>query len=139
VVGWYLYSVNGIPGVGEWDSGTLWGLRIVTGFLALARVGAYCGGYSPPIGFFGRILTGRWIIPGYDRVFVAPLCAVLTSFIAPIALRSLGLPLGVAIPVSASLVLMMLIIIGPTLPRWRLTGCHRLVAGTLNRAEFIIL
>ena len=139
LVGWYLYSFNGIPGVGEWDKGTVWGLRIVTGFLALARVGAYCGGYSPPIGFLGRILTGRWIIPGYDCVFVAPLCAVLTSFIAPIVLRSFGLPLGIAIPVSASLVATMVLTMGPTLPRWRLTGCHHIVASTLNRAEFITI
>lgn len=139
LVGWYLYALNGIPGLGEWASGTVWVLRFATGVFALVRVGIYCGGYSPPIGFFGRILTGRLIIPGYDRVFVAPLCAVLTSFIAPIVLRSFGLPLGIAIPVSASLVLIVLIIIGPTLPRWRLTGCHRIVAGTLNRAEFVIL
>ena len=139
LVGWHVYVLNGIPGLDEWDSSALWLFRMGAGFLALARLLIYCNGYSAPIGFFGRILTGRWIIPGYDRVFVAPLCAVLTSFVAPIVLRSFGLPLGIAVPVSASLVLVVLITMGPTLPRWRLAGCHRLVAGTLNRAEFITI
>jgi hypothetical protein len=137
LAGWYLYSLNGLPDLNAWDTVTLGTFRLVVVLAALARVLMYCSGYSPPISLLGRIFTGRWIIPGYDRVFVAPLCAIVAGIIAPMLLTRWGLPLGAAIPISASFVLMILLTAGPRLPHWRLTGSHRLVPSSLNRAEFV--
>ena len=33
-------------------------------------------GYQSPISFWGRIRTFRWIIPGYDQVYVGPICSL---------------------------------------------------------------
>ena len=41
-------------------------------------VGLYKG-YVPPTTFWAPIITGRWIIPGYDQVFVAPICTFLVG------------------------------------------------------------
>jgi hypothetical protein len=137
LLGWYLYSLNGIPELPAWDTVSLGLFRFVVVLAALVRVLIYCSGYSPPISLLGRIFTGRWIIPGYDRMFVAPLCAVVAGIIAPMLLTRWGLPLGAAGPISASLVTMILLTAGPKLPHWRLTGSHRLVPSSFNRAEFV--
>ncbi len=40
-------------------------------FAIIGRVVAYVIPCRPPISLWGRILTGRWIIPGYDYVFLS--------------------------------------------------------------------
>ena len=47
----------------------------------------YFPGHVPPISLWGRIRTGRLIIPGYDRVFLPPMLALVIG---------VGLPGGVA-------------------------------------------
>ncbi len=126
LTGWILFSLNGIEYVEDWDYGSVVFLRAATAIAALLRVAVYCNGYSPPISLFGRIFTLRWIIPGYDKVLLAPLLAVVTSFVVPDVLRHFGCPLKLAVPLSASLVLMVLTLVGPKLRHWRLTGHHRL-------------
>lgn len=62
------------------DGGTLLEEFIFFGaFLGLFRYLVYMApGYLPPISIWGRIRTGRLVIPAYDRVFIAPiLCASL--------------------------------------------------------------
>jgi hypothetical protein len=137
LVGWYLYALNRIGHTGDWDPITLWFLWSITAIFGLIRICVYCAGYAPPISLLGRILTGRLIIPGYDQVFLGPICAMLTSIVAPLGLHRCGLPLNIAIPISASLTLMVLVLQGPSLPAWRLTGRHRLVPGMFYRADFI--
>jgi len=44
---------------------------------ALVRAATYCATYWPPISLLGRLATGRLIIPGYDKVFIAPICTIL--------------------------------------------------------------
>ncbi|NQT12930.1 MAG: hypothetical protein HQ582_09280 [Planctomycetes bacterium] len=94
----------------------------------LLRIGIYCAVHWPPIGFWGRIRTFRWIIPGYDQVLVAPLSSLGVGA-ATIAVCMLGLPPEVAIPIALSCVLLITLNMGPSVKRWRLTGNHRIAPG----------
>jgi hypothetical protein len=100
-------------------------------FAAWGRLGTYLWGYAPPISLGGRIFTLRWIIPGYDYVFIAPLLTLgITA--AGISIQPLwNVPAGIAAPVTLTLLLIVTLTSAPTLERWRLTGNHRLAAATL--------
>ena len=113
--------------------------------LPILRCLVYVLGYSPPISFFGRLFTGRWIIPSYDKVFVAPLLAWLASmtvmfilvFLFDKPLRSINWPPLIELVVAAPLpvCLMILLSVGPTLRDWELTGGHRITRGLPQAPE----
>ena len=105
------------------------------------RMVIYCQHYRPPISLWGRIWTFRWIIPRYDQVLVAPALAALVGFGAPWLFARLGLPPEIALPIAISLVLLIILNMGPRLQHWALTGRHRLVPGMLtrNKREFVRL
>lgn len=63
---------------------------MLASLIAAARLMRYCWGHLPPISPLGRIATGRWIIPGYDKVFVSPAGTILVAAIAPSILYSLA-------------------------------------------------
>jgi hypothetical protein len=96
--------------------------------MVAGRVFAYIVvGYLPPISLRGRLATGRWIIPGYDQVFVAPLLAVLAGLILLWALPLVGVQLALAAAVALAVSLFLVLAVGPDLLTWRLTGHHRIV------------
>ena len=94
----------------------------------LGRVLMYCRCCWPPISLCGRLATLRWIIPGYDQVFVAPICAALIAIFAPWGLSLVGVPGEIALPICLSAVVGVVLNMGPTLRRWQLTGDHRIMA-----------
>lgn len=110
---------------------------------AIARLWDYMRAHRPPISLGGRICSGRWIIPGYDVIFVAPLLGeaiLLATQVGAIALFLSNKPRlinvvnpqveALAIGLSSagvSLTLLVLCVFGPELERWRLTGPHRIV------------
>jgi hypothetical protein len=97
---------------------------------AMVRLGRYTTGYAPPISFWGRIVTLRWIIPSYDQVFVAPLVAILMGTAGAYWLRFIpGIRPDYACAIALSATLMSLLLGGPSLVRWRLTARARLVPG----------
>jgi len=99
------------------------------------RLGIYIIGYQSPITLWGRIRTFRWIIPCYDHVFVAPICALLASPIALMFLfQTCGLQLDVCLPIATGATALVALIAPPRLRRWRLTGRHRIVH-TLTKAS----
>ncbi len=103
---------------------------LVAGGAALAatvRWATYCGEYQPPISTWGRLRTGRLVLPGYDRAVVAPL-AVLALSALPFALDAADLPLPVVAAVPTFAVVAIVLNAGPTLRNWQLTGHHRIVA-----------
>jgi len=108
-------------------------LGIFGGICAGYRWVRYCIRYWPPISFFGRIATGRFVIPGYDRVFVAPLCSLLICILLPKFLYNAGLSIDVFAPVTVTLALISIRTIGPTLRDWELTGQHRIVTVFVNQ------
>lgn len=104
--------------------------------LALLRCLIYVPGYAPPISLSGRLFTGRWIIPSYDKVFVAPLLAWLASvtvfkvlvfvFDQPLQSKDWRPLIELVVAAPLPVCLMILLGVGPTLRDWQLTGGHRI-------------
>ena len=110
--------------------------------IVISRLATYLPRYRSPIGPLGRLLTLRWIIPGYDRVFAAPLLILLIQFFAPGAIGELSAWLGVRLPavqIVLTLSLLAALNLGPTLRDWRLASRCRIVPGMLNPREFVEL
>jgi hypothetical protein len=107
-------------------SGGVFGL--VMFFLPFARICLYTAGYSAPIGFWGRIRTFRWIIPGYDQIFVAPLCAMMAGAATLALLQACRLPLFIGFTFASGMVILVTVLTPPRLRLWRLTGQHRIVS-----------
>ena len=63
----------------------------VTVIALVVRLLIYTGPFRPPISLRGRIATGRWVIPGYDYVLLAPLCTLLTALVGLVLAISAGL------------------------------------------------
>ncbi len=100
-------------------------------FAVIGRVATYCWGYAPPIGLWGRVFTLRWIIPGYDYVFIPPLLALSTCGVGISAQTLFNVPVEIAAPLTLTLVFLITLTSAPTLLYWRLTGNHRLSPVTL--------
>ena len=95
-------------------------------FCCLLRLATYCAKHWTPISWVGRLLTGRWIIPGYDRALVAPLLALAVSYALPRLLIAWSVPLPTVAFLSVLAILSVTLGIGPTLSQWHLIGEHRL-------------
>jgi len=91
------------------------------------RLGAYCFKHGWPISFWGRLRTVRWIIPGFDRVLVAPLAALALGYFLPRWLVAWAVPLPVVAMLSTFAIAMITLGVGPSLSDWHLTGKHRLL------------
>jgi hypothetical protein len=99
-------------------------------FLALILAGSRlmgiyrCFTYQVPISWAGRIATGRWVIPGYDQIFVAPLLTVLVWAALPPLLVSCGLSWDAANAAGMTAAVLAVLTVGPSLRSWVLTGEH---------------
>jgi len=108
----------------------------------IVRLTPYLAHHRPPISFLGRLATLRPWQTGFDHIFLAPLgvvalgsttlvftlCAALGWPIA--VLGGLVLPRWAETPIAAigvTCTLLMLLVAGPALEKWRLTGRHRIV------------
>ena len=60
---------------------------------------------------------------------VAPICTLLVGMAAPLAMHLAGVELGAGLSISLALVLLVVLNMGPSLRRWRMTGRHRIVPG----------
>lgn len=103
---------------------------LLVGFPVLAciliRLYRYRAGHASPISFSGRFWTGRWIIPAYDRVFLAPLAVLFTAAGLPPVLWSLHVPLAAIAGITTSLVMLVTLLAPPPLRHWQLTAPVRL-------------
>jgi hypothetical protein len=126
LAGWWMFVVLRRVGGG----GNLEPVYVLIGgisqFAVLGRLGTYCWGYLPPISIWGRIFTLRWIIPGYDHVFLAPLAGMLVTVFGIAAAHQWAVPVDAAAPAILALMWMTTLNLGPSLKRWRLTGKHRM-------------
>ena len=95
---------------------------------AVAFVPVVFGVFSiPQISLWGRALTFRWIIPGYDQVLVGPICALLVGPMAMSVFWNSRVPGEICLSIASGLTVHFALISPPRLRHWRLTGHHRLV------------
>lgn len=114
------------------------GLAVPCLVLMAFRVGIYVTGYAPPISLLGRIATFRWIIPGYDQVFLAPIVGALLVAFGPQALAGIGLPWEFGIAALIGLLVIVALSMPPTLDQWRLTGHHRIVPAVQFQQQLFV-
>ncbi len=133
LAGWVLYALTsvlpaGLPVRTDLPIMVLWTVIVV---LAFARISIYVGEYRPPLTLVGRIATLRPILPGYDRVFLAPLATLLVGLLVPGELRFWAVPRDFIPPITLTLAMLVGLLTGPRLREWRLTGTHRIVPRNL--------
>jgi hypothetical protein len=115
--------------------GTMLYINAVMGCVG-GRLWTYLVPCRSPISVWGRLLTLRWIIPGYDHVFLAPAATLGMAIGTPLALYQLGLPPVVILSLSILPVLGTTLLGGPRLSRWLLTSSSRLSPGIKNQQMF---
>ncbi|MGE5194957.1 MAG: hypothetical protein ACM3U2_20895 [Deltaproteobacteria bacterium] len=130
ILGWWMFVI-----LQHVDPGARVVANFFLGFVCLfaagGRMQVYCWGYAPPINLWGRIFTLRWIIPGYDYVFIAPLLGIGITAAGISAQLQWHVPVEIAAPATLTLLFTITFTSAPTLERWRLTGRHRLSPATL--------
>lgn len=125
--------------------GIFWTMMVIV----IRRIAIYIYGRRPPLTLFGRIFTGRWIIPSYDQILLAPAMAVILAAAGGTLIWWPGNPAPLATAGIVEAVLLLVgLTAGPTLEKWRLTAAHRVVpdiemeaqaAGSTHRKEFVQL
>jgi hypothetical protein len=93
---------------------------------ALARLGVYAIGLAAPFNIPGRIVTGRILVPGFDKVFMTPLAVVVTAIIGGIIINHSGDRFAVTASIVIAVLFWVLFGGGPTLRCWALTGQFRI-------------
>ena len=136
LVAWYLHVIATIAPPGDIDEMLAMMYGFTTLLMPFMRIVVYCVGHRPPISLLGRIVTMRWIIPGYDQVFVGPICAMAAGLLSNVGLGLAGLPTSVAIPVGIFATVFLTLTMGPTLGAWQLTGTHRLSPGAISTTAY---
>jgi hypothetical protein len=114
------------------------GLMITTTICHLLRLGIYIQGYQSPLSLWGRIATTRWIIPGYDQVYIAPLATLFVGAATAGLSVVCGLPPDVGITAGLATTALVALIAPPRLRRWRLTGHHHIVVASSARKPFFV-
>lgn len=108
-------------------------LFFTTAIALILRLTAYVAPCWPPIGFWGRIFTRHWVIPGYDHVFLAPLCTLITALAGWFLAMLVGPPYyTIMYPLVAAWVAIVALNMGPSLRKWQLTGQYRMAVWDSN-------
>ncbi|MBI3099707.1 MAG: hypothetical protein HYY93_15970 [Planctomycetes bacterium] len=96
--------------------------------IAAVRFLIYFGVYSAPLSLWGRFRLGRWIMPRYDVVFLAPLACLAMGVGAPFFLKGyLHLDGPTTSLVMIPLCLWIGVDLGPSVRDWDRTGSHSLM------------
>ena len=112
-------------------------LGYVVFFMALSRLAPAGGYHASPLNLAGRFFRLKWIIPGYDTIFVCSLAMLATAVgSAMIGHLLLGLSTPVLIPIVFFLTVVVWIYIGPDATAWELTAPCRLHHGRLNKQTY---
>lgn len=88
------------------------------------RVSIYISRYSSPVNLFGRLFRFKFIIPGYDYVFIAPLLTLLIGGACVRIIPCIDIPEDVGYSAAIGLVLFLVTWLPPSLQTWELTGQH---------------
>lgn len=119
-----------------------WPERIAVSFLvailavcAVWRLFIFWKTHRSPISPLGRLFTGRFVVPGYDKVFLSPLLAMAVAPVLALPLLALGAPVKLVVPTAVALGLFIAIEGPPSYAQWHLTGHYRLVPELTVRME----
>jgi len=108
------------------------------GFGACIRLVTYLAGYSAPLSLRGRLVTGQWIIPGYDVVWLAPGLMLLLAGVVFLSSFIWPLPFSVCVAVIVFGSLMIGFECPPDIDEWKLTGKHQIVPGIVLSASEVV-
>jgi hypothetical protein len=126
LVGWWVFVA--LERIAPLQLPDVW--RFMFGLAAMPiilwRLQIFCWGYAPPISIWGRIFTLRWIIPGYDQVFLAPIAILAVVGCGQQLVAEFPGFVPLIVPATIAMMLLCAFNLGPSLKRWRLTGNHRL-------------
>jgi hypothetical protein len=93
----------------------------------LFRLFSYISGRRSSCPIQYRIVHFKWIVPGYDKVFVAPIAIFMIPFLMMPAMRFLGLRADFGVLIGSFLIVLSALCMPPTLRDWHLTGMHSCV------------
>jgi hypothetical protein len=126
LAGWWTYVVASLsPQPAAAPLGSLFIAPTMFGCL-FGRIAIYCSHRPSPINFWGRLWTLRWIIPSYDKIFIAPLLVPLGLYACGWLTFRLKLPLAIGFGLSEAVMLLIALNVGPRLATWQLTSAHRI-------------
>lgn len=94
-------------------------------FAALVRLMIYCGGVANSFNVWGRIASGRLIVPRYDQVFLAPIAAILLALFGAVGIRRAEMSSASLVCALGAVVAFIVLCGGPSLKKWLLTAQHR--------------
>jgi hypothetical protein len=122
----------------DFDIGLLYIYRLIWMILIVVRIVTYLAGHLPPISIMGRIAARRWILPGYDVMFIAPLVALFVALALPKLLLLIGVPPLLAFPFSTAMTVWVCFGMRPTIVEWHYTGHFRIPnEGLGKRQQFV--
>jgi hypothetical protein len=125
--GVWAFVVANACGMSEASGPHIAGLAAFSAGIGFIRFLVYLSGaYLPPISLRGRLATARIVIPGYDKILLAPLCGFALSIIPSLAFLHWGFSGPACLGITVGLVLAANFGLGPGLNVWRLTGAHRI-------------
>jgi hypothetical protein len=123
LAGWWSFCIIKATDMDPSSGGVILVFAILA---ALIRLVVYNIGVAAPFNIWGRIVTGRIVVPGFDKVFVTPLAVVVAAIVGNIMINHSG----PWYPVTESIVIAFLWWVlfggGPTLRNWALTGQFRI-------------
>jgi hypothetical protein len=129
IAGWYVFTFCRCLADPEIRRPNVAAMSIATlgCLVAFARFISYCLMRAPPMSLLSRVVTGHLILPGYDRVLVAPVAIGVVSIVGSILLYDMHLDPPLSVGVMTTIVLILCFCLPPTLRHWQLTGQYRMV------------
>lgn len=139
LVPWWLSAIDAVlPPNAQSNVVLVIAVAIICG-APVCRFLVYRRACAPPITLWGRLLTGRWFIPGYDKLYLAPLACFATGVALLGLLQSAGLDRPLTAFITAGWVLFAVLSVGPSLRRWELTAPARLGPRKDSQAHYLKL
>lgn len=127
LVGWWVFSVFFLFPI---ETKATYGLLMAVLWCGSWIPTIIClSGYSSPISWWGRVRTGRWFIPGYDKVFLSPIAVSGVLFLSMISAALFPELSPIIVGGTTAACVFLSFFLTPDLTEWRLTGNHRIVAG----------
>jgi hypothetical protein len=107
------------------------------GIIFLGRMFLYLSVQRAPISLFGRFATGRWIIPEFDKVFLAPLVALAVGTALLLLLDRFALAGFVAWPLTIAVFAALMFSLPPRFEDWYYAGHFRIAAPRRIGQKFV--